>query len=91
MRNVLIIWAIFCLSSCVIKPDIAPTPVVENVTVDFSPFPIRPELKEYSRKPIIDSTEDNNFIVSDEFVENSILLKKYNDKIDIWKSKNKIK
>jgi hypothetical protein len=53
-------------------------------------FPLKPALKDYSRKPIIEK-KDNNFVVSDEYVENSILLKKYADKIDSWKSDNTVK
>lgn len=53
-------------------------------------FPLKPSLKDYSRKPIVEK-KDNNFVVTDEYLENSILLKKYSDKIDSWKTDNSIK
>ena len=83
---------IFSLSlvSCVIKPQPINTPIPNIVEVELTPFPLYPALKAYTRQPIIDS-QDNNFIVSDEFVENSVLLKKYYDRVVSWKEKNKIK
>lgn len=74
------------LSSCVSIPE----PQVIEKERSLSPFPILPTTKEYSRKPIIESTA-NNFVVSDEFVENSLKYKKFVDKISEWKNLNKIR
>lgn len=83
MRS-LFLALLLTLSSCVTYKTEDP------ISVQLSIFPSTPAVVEYTRKPIINKT-DNNFIVSDEFVENSILLKKYADKIQEWKSDNKIK
>ena len=83
MRSLFLALALV-LSSCVTYRSEDP------ISSQLSLFPPTPAIVEYTRKPIIDK-KDNNFTVSDEFVENSILLKKYTDKIKEWKSDNKIK
>ncbi len=85
MRSlILAISVILCLNSCV-------TYQPGSTTEQLAPIPPTPILKEYSRKPIIEKKENDFFLVSDEFVENSILLKKYSDKIKTWQEENKIK
>ena len=59
------------------------------VNIPIADFPLKPKIVEYTRKPIIDSTE-KDFKVSDEFVKNSIALKQYSDRIDAWKLRNKV-
>jgi hypothetical protein len=53
-------------------------------------FPPSPTLTVFTRKPIVEKIE-NDFRVSDEFVNNGILLKKYNDKINEWKKEHNVK
>ena len=81
MRSLIFISLL--LSSCV-------TYQVDDVAKTQTVFPPIPVLVEYSRQPIIEK-KDNNFMVSDEFLENSILLKKYSDKITEWKAENNVK
>ncbi len=79
------------ITSCVaIKPVAAPeSPAIVEQTAPLTVFPITPTIKPYSRKPVIDSV-DNNFVVSDEFVENSLKYKQYHDKVLDWKNQNEI-
>lgn len=74
------------LSSCVSVP---PTQQVIEKEKQLSPFPPI-SIQEYTRKPIINSV-DNNFVVSDEFVTNSLKYKKWVDHILEWKKLNNIK
>jgi hypothetical protein len=77
------------LSSCITyKSD--PLPAINSSIPALSPFPIKPNLTIYTRQPII-SKQDNNFVVSGEFLENSLMYKKYSDAIDGWKKDNSIK
>lgn len=66
------------------------TPTDPTTPQEINGFPQKPALVEYSRKPIIEK-KDKDFTVSDEFVENSVLFKKYSDKIDQWKVDNNVK
>lgn len=61
-----------------------------NLDSEIIGFPVKPILEEYSRQPIINQI-DKDFLISDEYLENSILLKKYSDKIDDWKTENGVK
>lgn len=94
MRNFILLFTSFCiLNSCVsIKPISEP---ISNepkiIEKQLTPFPLLPALKEYTRKPVIESKDNNNFLVSDELVNNSILMKKSLEKIKNWKDENKIK
>lgn len=85
---------IFCflLLGCS-TPNAVNNPVIVSQVeyVQQTPFPPKPTQKEYTRKPIIESINEKDFVVSDEFVENSVLLKKYSDKITLWKQENKVK
>lgn len=67
-------------TACVTKVSV-PTP---NILPKIENFPQSPNIQKYTRKPIIDSV-DNNFIVSDEFLKNSIILQKYNERVSAWK------
>lgn len=78
------------LSACSTK-TVTPVIVSQVEYIQQTPFPIKPKLIDYTRQPIIESVDTNNFKVSDEFVENSVLLKKYTDRIDSWKKTNKVK
>lgn len=71
----------FSMSSCV---------SFEPTELKLSDFPVKPKIEAYTRKPLINKIE-NNFIVTDEFVEASVLLKKYSDRIDDWKKTNNVK
>lgn len=84
------LWCLCSFTSCVIAPPASSevSPAVEQTPLIS--FPVRPELKEYTRKPVIEKKE-NDFLVSDEFVNNSVLLKKYDDRIQEWKKQNKVK
>lgn len=53
-------------------------------------FPLEPSLKPYERAPIIKSVDDD-FLVSSDFVFNSVSLKEYSDKIAKWKEKNQVR
>lgn len=82
---ILVLFSIILLSSCITP---APVTVVTPQPIAHD-FPFKPSVKEYTRKPIIEK-KGNDFLVSDEFVENSVLLKKYSDKIDEWKKNNQV-
>jgi PBP1b-binding outer membrane lipoprotein LpoB len=77
------------LSACSTE---TPNPVIVSKIeyVQQTPFPPKPTLIKYSSAPI-QSAIDNTYVVTGEFVENGILLKKYSDKIDTWKDKNNVK
>lgn len=72
----------FWLSACVTYED--------SSRLNSNNFPDKPDLMIYSKPPIIQRQQDN-FVVTDEFLENSILLKKYADRIDEWKATNLLK
>jgi hypothetical protein len=80
-----VLLSMICLSSCVSYKEPITVPSISVI----QDFPIKPSQKEYSRKPIIEK-KGNDFLVSDEFVENSVLLKKYADRIDEWKKNNTV-
>jgi hypothetical protein len=85
MRNYLLL--LLMLPSCINTLPLASPIVQEKV---LSPFPPKPSLVEYSKKPIISSINEN-YEVSGEFVGNGIKLKKYADNVDSWKTLNNIK
>lgn len=82
----MLLLSVLMLSSCVTYT----TPTDNNPIKQLTTFPINPMVKSYTRPPI-QAKVDNNFTVSDEFVENSILLKKYSDAVIKWKTDNTIK
>lgn len=63
------------------------TPVINTAVPTIEDFPVAPSVTEYTRKPIIEK-QGNNYLVTDEFVTNSVLLKKYSDRVDAWKKDN---
>ena len=64
---------------------------ITDIVIDpLSDFPARPPLKEYTVPPIIQKI-DTNFLVRSDFIENSILLKDYDDRIEEWKEKHQIR
>jgi hypothetical protein len=73
------------LVSCVSVEELPPK-VVEQKLSPFPPI----EVLEYTSKPIID-IQDDNYIVSSEFLENSLGYKKWYDRVQAWKKLNKIK
>ena len=89
MLKILLILVTGCMVSCT-TPVIQQPAIVNTVEKELTPFPIKPDIVKYTSQPIIDSV-GNNFSVTNEFIENSIKYKKYADKIDEWKLKNKIK
>ena len=88
-RSYLLMLLIF-VSGCSSKP-VNPVIVSQVEYIQQTPFPNKPTTIDYTRQPIIESVDTNNFKVSDEFVENSVLLKKYTDRIDAWKKANNVK
>jgi len=70
----------------------SPAPIVSTQPAVINDFPIYPNLIKYSetRPPIVGKI-DNDYRVTDEFVNNSVLLKKYADRINAWKTEHKIK
>ncbi len=64
----------------------------ESVTTN-SPFPVTPNWTALTREPVLGSVERDgrkNFEISDEFMEKSLQMKSYIDRIDTWKKKNLI-
>lgn len=55
----------------------------------YQPMPVEPVWEQFTRAPIVKKEEDN-FIVSDEFVKKSVQQKKYIDKVKRWKVVNNI-
>lgn len=53
-------------------------------------FPIKPELKQYTKAPIV-GKQDANFVVTDELILNSTLLTDYSKRIDTWKLKKNVR
>lgn len=60
-----------------------------NVLVDVQAMPPEPQWAEFTRPPIIDK-KDNNFTVSDEFVQRSLQMKKHLERIKTWKEQNQV-
>ncbi len=86
-----IVLICICLTSCVSVPSpVESKPTPEREVISLLTFPAAPTVKDYTRKPILEKTE-NNFLVSDEFLENSVLLYKYYHRVEEWKDANKIK
>jgi hypothetical protein len=83
----IVLALLLVLPSCV---NLKPLPVVESPKTELSVFPLKPNIVEYTRKPVIDA-QDNNFVVSDEFVKNSLLYKKWTENIEKWTKLNNIK
>lgn len=53
--------------------------------------PVRPEFRQLVRKPVLKYyEEDKNYLVSDEFMERSVQLHKYEQKIEKWKLDNNL-
>lgn len=84
-----LLYLCILLSACVNVPTPTPAFLTTPPKV-ISVFPIKPTIPEYTRKPII-SAQGNDFIVSDEFLNNALKYKPYVDKIDDWKKLNDIK
>lgn len=83
----IVLALLLIIPSCV---NFKPLPPVKQQKIELSVFPIKPNILKYTRKPIVDA-QDNNFIVSDEFVKNSLLYKKWIDNIQRWIELNNIK
>lgn len=89
MKNILLsVYCGFALISCNLK-DTGARPENDEMKT-YTSFPSFPELKEYSKKPII-GTQQGNFIVTDEFLGNSLKYKNYAERIELWKGANGIK
>lgn len=86
-----ILFLCLCLTACS-TPSPTPNPVIVSKIeyIQQTPFPQKPNLIKYTSAPV-KSGADKLFTVTDEFVENSVNLKKYSDKIDTWKTKNNVK
>jgi hypothetical protein len=92
MTKFILVFLMLIITSCVsVKPiNAPPSPAIVEQPVSLTVFPINPTLKNYSRKPVIEAI-DNNYMVSDEFVENALKYKAYHDKVIRWKDENEIK
>ncbi len=58
-----------------------------------SPHPVEPIWKPFTRKPVISTDESSgqiNYIVSDEYMERSLQMIDYTERIKQWKLKNLI-
>lgn len=91
MKNlaVLLLSLIFMNGCIAVKPvsEIRPSDLPEQKQLTV--FPADPNILPYTRKPII-SSQGNDFVVSDEFVNSSLKLKSFYDRTVIWKAKNDI-
>lgn len=59
-------------------------------TLTTSPFPVEPKWAALTRTPVLGSVErdgNKNFEVSDEFMEKSLQMKSYIDRISDWKKR----
>ena len=61
----------------------------KSVFVDVRAMPPEPEWIVFTRQPIVEKN-DNNFVVSDEFVEKALQQKKHLDRIKAWKLENQV-
>ena len=79
------------LTGCMsVAPNPAvPAPYIPVPEKTIDDFPVAPNVQAFTRAPII-AKDGNDFKVSDEFVNNGILLKKYKETIDTWKTKHKV-
>lgn len=91
-----VITLILCLGliGCASTPPPSNGPKdIATIITKATPHPVEPEWKTFTRKPVIKSyTVDGkeNYEVSDEFVEKSLQLQDYADRIKKWKLKNLI-
>ena len=62
-----------------------------KVTHEYTDFPIRPDLRELTKPPIVSYDKDKEeYVVTQEYVERSTQLEKYNEKVDSWKAQNNL-
>lgn len=80
-KNYIAILLSFFIVSCSTTQTILISPIED--------FPIRPDLIKYTQPPIINK-DNENFLVTNEFIFNSVQLKEYDDRIQLWKKKHKI-
>ena len=63
-----------------------------NTESTLTPFPAKPHYKEYVREPVLDFISSNKtYIISSEYMENSLLDVTYIDEITKWKRENGVK
>ena len=79
-----------CLIMCSCVNVVPPVKLIDTAPKPISVFPVKPNIAAYSRKPILEA-QGTNYLVSDEFLDNSLKYKSYSDKIDDWKKLNTIK
>ena len=95
MKNIIVLILTITLSmscSTITQDEISDKTVIEKIT-SSTPHPIEPEWVTFSRQPVIKSYkvgDVQNYEVSDEFVERSLQLQDYQDRIKKWKRKNLI-
>ena len=80
LMRILSITASIWLISCTNPLEIIESPM-DN-------FPLAPNLEKYEKPPIIQKI-GNEYIVTSQFVYNSVLLKEFSDKIEEWKAQYK--
>jgi hypothetical protein len=71
------------------EPNLQPAPPI----ITPSPHPIEPQWKQFTRKPVVSKIEQDNqinYIVSDEYMERSLQMVDYTERIKQWKLKNLI-
>lgn len=81
MQKICILTVCFLLSSCVIFKN--------TKKYDIKDFPVDPPLKDLVEDPIIEKKE-NNFLVTKDFVTNSVLLGDYYKRLKEWKKLHKV-
>lgn len=77
--------AILC--SVVLVACSTPKPPVESIITDF---PVKPKLTVYSKPPVIKKV-DENFLVTEELITNSVQLIDYYKRLETWKEKKQIR
>jgi hypothetical protein len=58
----------------------------------ISDFPPKPNFVKYTKDPVVEYNQLNNtYIITEEYMKNSLLMGEYLDEIKIWRTENGIK
>ena len=83
------IGSFVCIAACYYLVGCATT-TQSDQAAHLEPFPDRPHTGAYLEAPIVKKLPDGNYEVTPQFVNNSILLSKYANAVDNWKTRNPV-
>lgn len=83
--------ALMLVSCTTATPETSSDKEVISAVTRATPHPLEPDWVTFTSKPVVKEVkigDKTGFIVSDEFIERSLQLQDYSDRIKIWKRKN---